>query len=225
MLCIIPARGGSKGVKDKNIRNIAGKPLLAWSIEQALECELIDRVIVSTESQKIAAIAEKYGAKVPFLRPEALARDDSPTEPSLIYSVEELGKQGYYPKAVILLQPTSPIRNPGRLKKAIELFNHENADSLVSVCEEHPYFWKDLKNPTALYNYNQRLRRQDIKPKDRWYQENGSIYITKTKMLIEKKNRLCGKIVMFQMEKHESLDLDTVDDFTVAEAIIRKQFF
>jgi len=224
MLCIIPARGGSKGVQNKNIRIIAGKPLIAWSIEQALKCELIDRVIVSTENRQIATIAEQFGAEIPFLRPEVLAQDDSPTEPVLIHSVEKLEKQRYYPKAVMLLQPTSPIRNPGRLKKAIELFRNENADSLVSVCEEHPFFWKNLKNPTALYNYNQRLRRQDIKPKDRWFRENGSIYITKTKMLIEKKNRLCGKIVMFQMEKHESLDLDTIDDFIIAEAIINKHF-
>jgi len=130
MLCIIPARGGSKGVQNKNIRIIAGKPLIAWSIEQALKCELIDRVIVSTENRQIATIAEQFGAEIPFLRPEVLAQDDSPTEPVLIHSVEKLEKQRYYPKAVMLLQPTSPIRNPGR-SRPVRLRSPEECGSRI----------------------------------------------------------------------------------------------
>ena len=169
MLCVIPARGGSKGIINKNIRNFAGKPLVAWSIEQALCCKLIERVIVSTDNEEIAEIARQYGAEIPFLRPKELSQDTSPTEPVLIHAVDELGKAHYQPDAVILLQPTSPIRNEGRLKEAIELFKGKKADSLVSVCEEHPFFWRNLINPIALYDYEKRLRRQDIKSEDRWF--------------------------------------------------------
>ena len=220
MLCIIPARGGSKGIKNKNILPIAGKPLVAWSIEQALNCELIDRVVVSTEDKNIAEIAEKYDAEVPFFRPVELATDTCPTESVLIHAVRQLQKENYDPEAVMLLQPTSPIRKPGQLQKAIELFRNEKADSLVSVCEEHPFFWKGLTDSRPLYNYKKRPRRQDIASSDRWFCENGSIYMTKTDLLLETENRLGGRIVLFQMERSEGFDIDTLDDFLVVEAIL-----
>jgi len=224
MLCIIPARGGSKGVRNKNRQPIAGKPLVAWSIEQALNCALIERVVVSTEDSHIAEISKKCGAEVPFWRPPELATDTAPTEPVLIHAVRELRKENYYPEAVMLLQPTTPIRKPGQLRKAIELFRNEKADSLVSVCEEHPFFWKGLTDSTPLYNYKKRPRRQDIASSERWYCENGSIYIIKTDLLLETENRVGGRIVLFQMEKLEGFDIDTRDDFFNAEAILQMGF-
>jgi CMP-N,N'-diacetyllegionaminic acid synthase len=220
-VAIIPARGGSKGVPNKNIRDVYGKPLIAWSILQALNTKEIQRVIVSTDSEEIAEVAKVYGAEVPFLRPDYLAQDQTATEPVLIDVVEKL-YPNTKPDAIILLQPTSPVRKPGRISEAIELFEKENADSLLSVCENHHFFWKDKKNPTALYDYENRPRRQDILPENRWYRENGSIYVTSAEVLLNKKNRLGGKVSMLIMDEEESWEIDSYTDMKIIETLIKE---
>lgn len=223
-LGIIPARGGSKGVPQKNIRMVGGKPLISWSIEQALACELINGVIVSTDDEEIAEIAKRTGAEVPFIRPKDLALDSTPTEPVLIHVVEEIKKGGGdIPDAIVLLQPTSPIRKKGRLSEAIRLFEKENADSLLSVVETHPWLWKNKGKPKCFYDYNNRPTRQNIRKEDILYRENGSIYITRTPLLMEHSNRLAGHIVMFEMDHDEGQDIDTLTDMMVADQILRQE--
>jgi N-acylneuraminate cytidylyltransferase len=222
-LFVIPARGGSKGIINKNITIVNGKPLIAWSIEQALSVSPQCNVIVSTDSNEIAKVATEYGASVPFIRPETLAKDTTPTEPVLLHALEWFESQSTLTiKGIILLQPTSPLRHADTIKNAIAKFEKENADSLLSVTENHHFFWRNSSKPQALYDYNNRPRRQDIRNADRTYRENGSIYITTPETLKKNKNRLGGKITIFQMSEEESYEIDTITDLHIVTTLMRE---
>lgn len=223
ILAIIPARGGSKGVPKKNIRPLAGKPLIAYSIEQAKESKYISRVIVSTESEEIAEVARKWGAEV-IKRPEELARDETPTIDVIIHVLDYLKKEEkYIPNIVVLLQPTSPLRTSEDIDGAIELFlNAQDCLSLVSVTEfDHPPFWAmkiedNFLKPLFCEKYF-RMRRQDL-PKA--YKPNGAVFISTPRVLYEYRTFYTPKTIAYVMPPERSIDIDTEFDFLLAEFLL-----
>lgn len=220
LLAVIPARGGSKGIPRKNLAPVAGKPMIVWSIEHASACSAVAHVFVSTDDREIAEVARNAGAEVPLLRPAELAQDATATEPVLLHAVEAYRSLGFDPDAVLLLQPTSPVRSAGALDRAVAQFVAEGADSLLSVCESHAFFWRRTDPPTASYDFMNRPRRQDIRAEDRWYRENGSIYLTRTDTLTKLRNRLGGRIALFEMSEAESYEVDSPTDLLIVDAIL-----
>lgn len=225
ILIVIPARGGSKGIPRKNLLPIGGRPLIAWTIAQALEAGDDAIVCVSTEDREIASIAREYGAHV-IKRPAELAEDTTPTEPVILHAMDTIEAQGHTLDGVMLLQATSPIRRPGTIQRAIEKFRDENADSLVGVVAESPFFWRPPSDPsesaTAHYDFTNRPRRQDLRPEQMFYFENGSLYITKPEVYRNFANRLGGKISLFVLDDVEGVDIDTVADVAAAEQMLAR---
>lgn len=223
ILCVIPVRGGSKGIPRKNLKPIAGKPLVAWTIEQALDAKTalalehqMD-VIVSTDDLELAEIAQQYGAEVPFMRPAHLAEDATATEPVIEHAIEFMTEAGRRPDAVMLLQATSPVRLPGTLERAVRQFASSDSDSMVGVIPIGPFIWAATEPPTAQYEVMARPRRQELTRETFRYRENGSMYITKTEIYEEFHNRLAGAIELFMLEDIEGVDIDAPIDFSVAE--------
>lgn len=218
---VIPARGGSKGIPNKNLAPLAGVPLLVHSIRTALECSQVERAVVSTDSDEIGAVALRHGAEF-VRRPAELSTDAAATEPALLH-VLELARQEQrpLPDIVALLQPTSPYRKPGTLDRCLAAMEAAGADSLLTACESHSFFWKRAGAlAEALYDYRRRPRRQDIPAAERWCRENGSVYLTRAELLLREKNRLGGRIGLHLMSEEESFEIDTPLDLLVAERIM-----
>lgn len=219
-LCIIPARGGSKGIPRKNIRLVAGKPLLAHTLEQALGTPSISRVVVSTDSAEIASITAQYGAEVVW-RPSEISGDAAPSEAALLHTLDYLrDKEAYEPEFVVFLQATSPIRQKNDIENAVQTFRAQEADSLLSLGPLEGFVWRNEGGAlTSLnYDYRHRQRRQDA-PED--LIENGSIYVFKPWVLRTYHNRLGGKIVSYRMGAVESLQVDEEEDLVLVEHFIR----
>lgn len=224
-LAVIPARGGSKGIPQKNIRILAGKPLIAWTIEAAKQALCVDRVVVSTDDQQIADIARAWGAEVPFMRPAELAKDDTPGICPLIHAVRWLEEnEGYYPKYVMLLQATSPLRTSGDIDQAYELAVEKKADGVVSVCEaqRHPYWMKRIA-PDGLIapfmeNTPHSIRRQDLPTA---YGLNGAIYLVTREVLLAKETFFTDQTYGYIMPPERSLDIDNMWEFQLTELVIK----
>lgn len=230
ILCVIPVRGGSKGIPRKNLKPIAGKPLVAWTIEQALDAKKVLEgehtvdVVVSTDDAELAQIARDYGAEVPFIRPAHLAEDSTATEPVIEHAIEFYTEAGKRPDAVMLLQATSPVRLPGTLERAIRQFVASDSDSMVGVIPIGPFIWTATEPPTAQYEVMARPRRQELTRETFRYRENGSMYITSTELYETLHNRLGGKIELYMLEEVEGVDIDAMIDFTVAEHQLQQTF-
>jgi CMP-N,N'-diacetyllegionaminic acid synthase len=222
VIAFIPARGGSKGLPNKNILEIAGKPLIAWTIEYALKSEHFDSVVVSTDCKDIANVARAYGANVPFLRPEHLSTDESTTEEAMAHCYEFFDNLGISIDIMALLQCTSPLRFQKDLERAFACFWEKKYDSLLTISEDHRFYWKIGKNLISGYDYKKRPRRQDIQKADRQYVETGSIYISRTDGLIKYKNRLHGKIGYIITGPITAYEIDNLSDFIICEALLEK---
>lgn len=218
-LCVIPVRGGSKGVPRKNLLDVGGKPLVAWTIEQALAVPDLD-VLVSTDDEEIAEVARAAGARVPWLRPAELAQDTTPTEPVIRHAIDEVSKERGRPEAVMLLQATSPVRLPGTLARAMQEFQDTGVDSMVGVVPQAPFIWKATEPPTAAYDVNARPRRQDLTRETLRYRETGSLYVTRPEIYEQYDNRLGGRIGLFIMDEVEGIDIDTELDVALAEKLL-----
>ena len=217
---IIPARAGSKGIKDKNIIEICGKPLISWSIKQALESESVSNVYVSTDGDNIADVSEKYGARV-IWRPKELALDTSSSEDAITHAIHEIEKKEEF-DSLIFLQATSPVRRKKDIDGAVSAFISGNCDSLFSMAILDDYcLWKvtDGQLDSYSYDYRNRGRRQEREP---LYLENGSIYVFKKELFLREKNRLGGHIGMYEMPFECSYEIDTMKDVGVCEYYLKK---
>jgi len=229
ILALIPARSGSKRVPNKNIRRLAGKPLIVYTIEAALKSKRINRVIVSTDSQQIASIAKEHGAEIPFIRPKEISQSNSTEMEFFNHALNWLqDHEKYEPDLIVLLYPTSPLRKVESIDSAIEeILKHPEADSLRSVklCTEHPYkMWtiegKYLKPFVKNGDPNSHTFSYQSLPTV--YIQNASIYITKPATIRNKKSPTGDIIIPFIMNEQESIDINNPIDFTLAEIVIAK---
>tara|TARA_Y100000991_G_C21856042_1_gene298825 strand:- start:42 stop:755 length:714 start_codon:yes stop_codon:yes gene_type:complete len=217
-IALIPARGGSKGIPRKNIKQFCSKPLIYWSIKVALESEFIDRVIVSTEDDEIAKIAKSFSAEVPFIRPTELSNDKSPGIDPVIHALQKLPEVN----DLLLLQPTSPIRQ----KKDIEGIFHKrsmhHSDSAVSVTESS----KSLNLFFRINPENKLIpvgKTFNIKPRQSYSKEyiiNGSMYLSTRKSILENNSLITSKTIAYKMSNKYSIDIDSPFDWEIAEYIM-----
>lgn len=219
ILALIPARGGSKGIPRKNLAPLGGRPLLAWSIEQALATPEIDCVVVSTDDGEIARVAREHGAEV-VERPVEIAGDEASSEAALVHALDVLADDGFEPDLVVFLQATSPLRRPDEISRALETLRREKADSLFSASAVHGFVWRqgpkgDLEALT--YDPSDRPRRQEIGED---LLENGSIYVFKPEILREHGNRLSGRIAVHRMDPLDSFQVDEPGDLELMEQLL-----
>lgn len=224
VLAVIPARGGSKGIPRKNLADVGGLPLLAWSIRHARQAQQVDRVVVSSEDEEICAVARQYGAEVPFQRPLALAGDDVLDLPVFTHALRALRElDGYEPDLVVHLRPTAPLRRPGWIDAAVDvLARTPAADSVRSVSrvEQHPYRMFEIgadgflaplladRHPTPYL-----LRRQDLPPV---YYYNCVIDVTRPRTILQKNSMTGDRIVPFVLDASDVFDVDTPRDLEIA---------
>lgn len=227
ILSVIPARYGSKGIKEKNIVNLNGKPLIAYTIEESLKSKFINKTIVSTDSQLIADISRKYGADVPFLRPKNLALDTSKTIDVLIHAINELESLGEKYDYLLTLQPTQPLRKSYHIDESIKFLIDSGEDSLISVSRvnDHPILIRKVSENgkvTNLLNCSSTCRRQDLSD---YYRVNGAIYINKINENLNLNTSLNDNKLAYIMDKKYDIDIDDMLDLKLAEIIMNYNSF
>jgi CMP-N-acetylneuraminic acid synthetase len=228
-MAVIPARGGSKGIFKKNIKYLAGKPLIVWTIEMSLKTPCIDRVIVSTDSEDITDVARDFGAEVPFLRPPELAQDDTPDLPVYQHALAWMEEsENYCPDIVVWLRPTAPLRTSEDIKGAVNKLLETNADWVRSVClvEHHPYWMYRMENERLdsfvrgvdIRKYYQRHLLPPV------YRINGAVDVAWRKTVMEKELSYSGDVCAYVMPVERSIDIDTVQDLAFTEFLLKGKY-
>lgn len=221
VLAIIPARGGSKGVPKKNIRNLNGKPLIAWTIEEAKKSQYIDKLIVSSDDDEIMKVSREWGAEVPFKRPFELSQDDTPGINPVLHAIK------YFPdyEYIVLLQPTSPLRLVVDIDNALEKCIEHNSESTVSVAPTTttPYWmYKIGKNgylKSVISDGNYPFQRQQAPI---LYELNGAVYVSTIESIKRNKSFLLDNTIPYVMPRKRSIDIDTIDDFDYCEFLLKR---
>ena len=227
MIAIVPARGGSKGLLKKNIKDFYGKPLIYYTITEAIKSSLISDVILSTDSKEIADIAAPMGAQNYFYRPGNLAADNAKAIDNYLFTIKKLNDEfDYNIKEFVVLQPTSPLRRAKDIDEAVNLFKNKNADSVVSVCDfDHPLEWaKKIDDDGRIQSFfddaDQNLNRQDLPTA---YRPNGAIFVFRYDLLLKTYSYYSPNTFAYIMDKESSIDIDTQFDFDFAEFCMRKR--
>lgn len=228
MLAMIPARGGSKGVPGKNIKEIEGKPLIAYTIEAALKSKSIDRVIVTTDSEEIAQVAKKYGAEVPFMRPAYLAEDTSKAQDVYVHAAEFMrDNEGVDVSKFMVLLPTAPFRTENHIDDAVKLFQDSKAETLISVTEvETPPSWMVNKDDNGFIEncgFDAETASGNRQGNRTHYVPNGAIYILDYELLKSKSTYYCDKTIGYEMSRNDSIDIDTMEDYEYAVYMMAKK--
>lgn len=222
IISIIPARGGSKGIPNKNIINIAGKPLIAWTIEQSIKTRSISKTYISTNDNQIADISKQYGAEI-IWRPEKICGDTATSESAILHALDYLKvKQKLEPDYVVFLQATSPLRKKDDIEKAIKKIVNDRADSLISGSKFEDFLFWEKRNEiweSVNYDYKNRGIRQDRNPQ---FVENGSIYIFKPEVLRKFNNRIGGKLTLYEMEFWQTWQIDRKEDIELVEFYLKR---
>lgn len=223
-LGLIPARGGSKGIHRKNLALVAGKPLIAWTIEAALASRALDRVIVSTDDKEIADVSKELGAEVPFIRPAELATDDAPSLAVARHALDELSADNYWADSLALLQPTSPLRTAEDIVGGCQVMADTGADSVVAVkrLRDHPLLAVEVDGHGRLFHTGDRTpnRRQDMPA---LYTPNGALYLVRSELLRTARGWYGENCFAFIMDEASSLDVDTDWDLILASLILSRE--
>jgi CMP-N,N'-diacetyllegionaminic acid synthase len=222
IITIIPARGGSTEIKMKNLAILNKKPLLHYSVTASLKSKLVNRTIVSTDNEKISKYAKKIGAEV-IHRPKKLSGNKIGIYPAILHVLSNLKKnENYEPDLVVTLQNTSPFRNNHHIDDAISLLRKKSYDTVISGFKSKYLLWKNDKKIMTPINYNplERPRRQEMK---KYFIENGAIYVTNYSSLKKSNSYVCGKVGIYEMPQHLSLEIDSHFDFFIAEQIFKSK--
>lgn len=222
-IIIIPARGGSKRVPRKNVKPLLGKPLICWTIEAAIEAKLCARIVITSDDNEILNLAQKYAGEgvVARKRPNELATDRASTVDAIVDVLESEEANGNSPETVVLLQPTSPLRNADDIIESLHIFNSgKNSETVVSVCEaEHPTAWLGyVKKDKSFIGTKLLDRRSQDHRKE--YRLNGAVYVASAKHIISKKSLFTGNLLASLMPRSRSIDIDEEVDFKICEGLL-----
>jgi len=222
---LITARGGSKGIPGKNLIPIRGRPLISYTIETALESKVFDRVMVTTDDDKIAEVSRQWGAETPFVRPANLSGDWDPTHPVVVHALEWMAEnEGYYPDYMMLMQPTSPLRIVEDIREAVAIARDKDADGVISVYEpkQHPHWMFELNEDGRFADFDphtrELARRQSLSPQ---YMLNGSIYLIKRSVILSQDSFYTDRTYALVMPRERSYDIDSLHDVRVVEMTMK----